>query len=149
MKFGLEKEDLIFTSDLGYEQGFPRRGVFELFGLSNLFICPSYSESFGLTVLEAASRGNFLVLNEAVPALKELGDSLGAYFLRWDGRNFGYDTHEKYVPSEQAYYEEHGEIIVNLMREDHSLRAKTRARTKYHGAWICRNQLMPLLTGTM
>ncbi len=67
MKFGLEKGDLIFTSDLGYEQGFPRRGVFELFGLSNLFICPSYSESFGLTVLETASRGNFLVLNEAVP----------------------------------------------------------------------------------
>ena len=50
-------------------------------------------------MLEAASRGNFLVLNEAVPALKELGDSLGAYFMRWDGRNFGYDTHEKYVPA--------------------------------------------------
>lgn len=147
MKFGLERDGLLFTSDLGYEQGFPRRGVFELFGLSNLYLCPSYSESFGLTVLEAASRGNFLVLNEAVPALKELGDRLGAYFMRWDGRNFGYDTHEKYVPSEQAYYEEHGGIIVNLMREDHSLRAKTMARTKYHGAWICRNQLMPLLTG--
>lgn len=144
-KFGLEEGDLVFTSDLGYEQGFPRAGVFELFGLSNLFICPSYSESFGLTVLEAASRGNFLVLNEAVPALKELGDSLGAYFMRWDGRNFGYDTHERYVPSEQAYYEEHGGIISNLMREDHSLRAKTRTRTRYNGDWICRNQLMPLL----
>lgn len=146
-KFGLEEGDLVFTSDLGYEQGFPRRGVFELFGLSNLFLCPSYSESFGLTVLEAASRGNFLVLNEAVPALKELGDSLGAYFMRWDARNFGYDTREKYVPSEQAYYEEHGEIIVNLMREDRSLHAKSRVRTQYHGAWICRNQLMPLLVG--
>lgn len=147
-KFGLEEGDLVFTSDLGYEQGFPRQGVFELFELSNLFLCPSYSESFGLTVLEAASRGNFLVLNEAVPALKELGDRLGAYFMRWDARNFGYDTREKYVPSEQAYYEEHGEIIVNLMREDRSLRAKTRVRTQYHGAWICRNQLMPLLMGT-
>ncbi|MGI5963771.1 MAG: glycosyltransferase [Lawsonibacter sp.] len=149
LKFGLEQEDLIFTSDLGYEQGFPRRGVLELFGLSNLFICPSYSESFGLTVLEAASRGNFLVLNEAVPALKELGSSLGAYFMRWDARNFGYDTHEKYVPSEQAYYEENGENIVNLMREDRSLRAKTKVRVQYHGAWICRNQLMPLLTGVV
>lgn len=148
LKFGLGNQDMVFTSDLGYEQGFPRRGVFELFGLSNLFICPSYSESFGLTVLEAASRGNFLVLNEAVPALKELGDSLGAYFMRWDGRNFGYDTHEKYVPSEQDYYEEHGGIIANLMREDRSLRAKSKVRTHYHGAWICRNQLMPLLTGT-
>lgn len=148
MKFGLEKGDLIFTSNLGHEQDFPRQGVFELFSLSNLFICPSYSESFGLTVLETASRGNFLVLNEAVPALKELGDNLGAYFLRWDGRNFGYDTHEKYIPSEQAYYEEYGEIIVNMMRDDHSLLAKTRVRTKYHGAWICRNQFMPLLEGT-
>ncbi|MGI6255571.1 MAG: glycosyltransferase [Acutalibacter sp.] len=146
MKYGLEKGDLLFTSDLGYDQGFPRQGVFELFGLSNLFVCPSYSESFGLTVLEAASRGNFLVLNEAVPALKELGDRLGAYFMRWDARNFGYDTHEKYIPSEQAYYEEHGETIVNLMREDRSLRAKTKVRTQYNGSWICRNQLMPLLT---
>ena len=145
-KFGLDEGDMVFTSELGYEQGFPRQGVFELFSLSNLFLCPSFSESFGLTVLEAASRGNFLVLNEAVPALKELGNSLGAYFMRWDGRNFGYDTHERYVPSEQAYYEEHGQIIVNLMREDRSLRAKTRVRTQYHGAWICRNQLMPLLT---
>ena len=148
-KFGLEEEDMVFTSDLGYEQGFPRQGVFDLFTLSNLFLCPSYSESFGLTVLEAASRGNFLVLNEAVPALKELGDSLGAYFMRWDARNFGYDTHERYIPSERAYYEEHGGIIVNSMREDRSLRAKTRVRTQYHGAWICRNQLMPLLTGTV
>ena len=144
-RFGLSGEDLVFTSDLGYPDGFPRQGVFELFQLSNLFICPSYSESFGLTVLEAGSRGNFLVLNEAVPALKELGDVLGAYFMRWDARNFGYDTHEKYNPSEQAYYQEHGQIIVNLMREDRALNAKTLIRTRYHSEWICRNQLLPLL----
>ncbi len=71
--FGLDDSDMVFTSDMGYPQGFPRSAVFELFTLSNLFICPSYSESFGLTVLEAASRGNFLVLNEMVPALEEIG----------------------------------------------------------------------------
>ena len=76
-KYGLHETDMLFTSDIGYRDGFPRKGVFELFALSNLFICPSYSESFGLTVLEAGSRGNFLVLNEAVPALKELGETLG------------------------------------------------------------------------
>jgi hypothetical protein len=146
-KFGLAPEDMLFTSDIGYPQGFPRQSVFELFTLSNLFICPSFSESFGLTVLEAASRGNFLVLNERVPALKELGDRLGAYLMRWDARNFGYDTHEKYSPSEKAYYEEHGSNIVNLMREDPSLRAKTITRKQYSHQWICRNQLMPLLEG--
>ncbi len=144
-KYGLCADDMLFTSDAGYSDGFPRRGVFELFQLSNLFICPSYSESFGLTVLEAGSRGNFLVLNEAVPALKELGGALGAYFMRWDARNFGYDTHEKYNPSEKEYYEEHGRVIVNLMREDRSLNGKTIIRNKYNAQWICRNQLMPLL----
>lgn len=146
-KYGLGDGDLLFTSDIGFPDSFPRQGVFELFQLSNLFICPSYSESFGLTVLEAASRGNFLVLNQAVPALKELGESLGAYFMRWDARNFGFDTHESYSPSEQAYYEEHGRAIVNLMREDRSLNAKTIVRRRYNDQWICRNQLLPLLDG--
>lgn len=144
-KYGLDDSDLLFTSDVGYPEGFPRQGVLDLFTLSNLFLCPSFSESFGLTVLEAGSRGNFLVLNEAVPALKELGVSLGAYFMRWDARNFGYDTYEKYNPSEREYYEEHGNIIVNLMREDRSLNAKTIIRHKYNPEWISKNQLLPLL----
>lgn len=144
-QYGLEDGDMVFTSDMGYPDGFPRESVLELFQLSNLFICPSFSESFGLTVLEAGSRGNFLVLNEAVPALKELGTALGAYFMRWDARNFGYDTHETYNPSERDYYEEHGQRIANLMREDRSLRAKTLIRAKYNLDWICKNQLMPLL----
>ena len=86
-----------------------------------------------------------MVLNEAVPALKELGEKLGAYFMRWDARNFGYDTHEKYSPSEKAYFEEHGSRIVNLMREDRVLYAKTLTRNKYSLKWISRNQLLPLL----
>jgi hypothetical protein len=144
-KFGLDDNDMLFTSDIGFSEGFPRQSVLELFTLSNLFICPSFSESFGLTVLEAGSRGNFIVLNEAVPALKELGNSLGAYFMRWDARNFGFDTHEKYNPSEAQYYEEHGQNIVNLMREDRSINSKTIIRNKYNIEWISKNQLMPLI----
>ena len=146
-KYGLSRQDMLFSSDIGYPDGFPRESVFELFTLSNLFVCPSYSESFGLTVLEATSRGNFLVLNEAVPALQELGGQLGAYFMRWDARNFGFDTREKYLPSEQQYYEDHARNIVNLMREDHALNAKTLTRTRYSTRWICQNQLLPLRGG--
>ena len=143
--YGLSKDDVLFTSDLGYPNGFPRSGVLELFALSNLFICPSYSESFGLTVLEAAGKGNFLVLNEAVPALEEIGKKLRAYFMRWDARNFGFDTKEEYKPSEQSYLEEHAGRIVNLMRDDTTLYAKTITRQKYSPQWVWYNQLEPLL----
>lgn len=143
--YGLDEPDISFTSDLGYPKGFPRQGVFELFTLSNLFVCPSYSESFGLTVLEAASRGNFIVLNEAVPALEEIGKKLHAYFMRWDARNFGYDTKENYHPSEQAYCEEHSQKIVNMMRDNPVIYAKTLTRQKFSPKWIWYNQLGPLL----
>jgi len=142
---GLQDGDMLFTSECGYPNGFPRSGVLELFGLSNLFLCPSCSESFGLTVLEAASRGNFLVLNEAVPALEELGKKLGAYFMRWDARNFGFDTHETYRPSETAYLEEHALRLADRMREDAVLRAKTLTRRAFSPQWIWYNQLQPLL----
>jgi hypothetical protein len=65
--------------------------------------------------------------------------------MKWDARNFGFNTHEKYHPSEQAYLKEHGEIIVNLMRENQVIQAKTLARTRYSPQWIWNNQLEPLL----
>jgi hypothetical protein len=146
-KHGLDYKDIVFTSDIGFQHGFPRSGVLELFSLSNLFICPSFSESFGLTVLEAGSKGNYLILNEAVPALEELGKKLNAYFMRWDARNFGFDTRESYKPSEQAYYEEHATNVVRQMRENPILHAKTMARQRFSPEWVWKNQLEPLLMG--
>jgi hypothetical protein len=146
ISYGLDEEDIFFTSFIdNFKYGFPRKSVLELFSLSNLFICPSFSESFGLTVLEAASKGNFIVLNEQVPALNELGKKLNSYFIRWDARNFGFDTQEKYYPSEEAYLKEHGGVIVNLMRENQVIQAKTLARQRYSPEWIWKNQLEPLL----
>ena len=146
VSFGLESDDMFFTSDMeAFKNGFPRKSVLELFSFSNLFICPSFSESFGLTVLEAASKGNFIVLNERVPALEEIGKKLNSYFMKWDARNFGYDTHEKYHPSEEAYLKEHGEIIINLMHENQVIHAKTMARQRFSPQWVWLNQLKPLL----
>lgn len=143
--YSLDEDALCFTSDFGYPKGYPRSGVLELFTLSNLFVCPSFSESFGLTVLEAASRGNFIILNQAVPALEELGKQLNAYFMRWDARNFGFDTRENYHPSEKHYLEEHAGKVVSLMRENPVIHAKTKVRNRYSPSWIWKNQLEPLL----
>lgn len=144
---GLPEGDILFTSDLGWSDGFPHRGVVELFRLSNLFICSSFSESFGLIVLEAASGGNFLVLNQAVPALEELGNRLGAYFMRWNARNMGYDTRESYYPSETDYLKEHAGHIVERMKQNPVLHAKTLVRQRYSPESIWRNQLGPLICG--
>lgn len=147
MKHGLQENDLVFTSDLGWKDGFPHRAVMDLFRYSNLFICPSYSESFGLIVLEAASGGNFLVLNQAVPALEELGTRLKAYFMRWNARNIGYSTVEHYSPSETDYYREHAVRIVELIQANQVLQAKTIIRQQYSSHWIWKHQLEPILTG--
>lgn len=144
-RFGLADEDMAFTSELGWPEGFPRAAVLELFTLSNLFVMPSFSEAFPLTVLEAASRGNLLVLNGAVPPLREIGESLGAMLLRWDALNYGFVTTEQYEPSEEAYYAEHAARLLKKLREEPALRAKTAVRRRYGPAWVWRNQLAPLL----
>lgn len=147
MNNGLSFDDMLFTSDIGFNKGISRQGVMELFSLSNLFICPSFSESFGLTVLEAASQGNFLVLNQAVPALEELGKKFNAYFMRWDARNFGYDTEESYHPFEQKYLEEHALKIIKLLRENPVILSKTEARRRFCPDWVWHNQLEPIIKG--
>lgn len=143
--YGLEKKDMVFTSDYGFPKGFPRKSVLELFSLSNLFICPSFSESFGLTVLEAASRGNFLVLNEKVPALQELGDKLHAYYMSWSARQMEDDFKMEYKIAEKDYYDKHVETIMNQLLQEQALFAKTQVRRFYSSEWIFNNQLAPLL----
>ncbi len=142
---GLSREDMVFLNDLGYPMGLTRDAILELFSLSNLFICPSASESFGLTALEAAAMGNFLILNECVPALKELGETLNAYFMRWDACNFGYQTQESYYPGEMDYYEEHAQIILEAMWQNPVIHAKIQARKRYSPKWVFEHQLREML----
>ncbi len=144
---GLSDEDMIFTSEQGFPGGFPRSGVLDLFTLSNLFVHPSFSEAFPLIALEAASRGNLLVVNQAVPSLEEVGRQLGAHFMRWDALAYGYQTTESYLPSEKEYYLEHAETILGLLRENPVLAAKTLVRRRYSPAWVWKHQLGPLVTG--
>lgn len=144
-KYGIKEDHIIFTSDYGFKAGIARKTVMDLFTLSNLYICPSFSESFGLTVIEAASRGNFIILNEAVPALKELGEELNAYFMRWDACNFGFITKETYKPSEQYYVEKHAKEVSKMMNANPVIHAKTLIRQRYSSRWIWENQLAPLL----
>ena len=143
--FGLDREDMVFTSDLGYANGFPREAILELFTLSNLFISASMSESFQLTVIEAASRGNFLVLNKNVPALEELGKHLDAYFIPWNAYLPGTQITESYFPSEVEFLQVRAHEILELMVEDRVLKAKTLCRQRFSPRWVWENQLEPAI----
>ena len=142
---GLTNEEVIFTSDYGFTNGLNRNAVLDLFTLSNLYICPSFAESFGLTVLEAASRGNFIVLNKSVPALRELGESIEAYFMNWDARGFDNIITINYTFSEEDYNEAHAKQIISEIRKNKILVAKTLCRQRYSPKWVFENQLKPLL----
>ncbi len=140
-EFGLKKDNIIFTSDYGYKNGIDRKAVLDFFKLSTLFICPSYAESFSLTVLEASLNGNFLVLNEAQPALKELGENLSAYFMKWDAKNFGFETKEEYLPKEEDYYIENAKEIYFRILSNSTLSAKKVILKKFSSRYIWDNQL--------
>lgn len=148
-QYGLSEEDIVFTSECGYESGFPHEGVMELFELSNVYVGPSKSESFGLTVLEAAQKGNFLVLNENVPALKELGKELKAYFMKWDARVMGHDICQNYEGEEATYYGFHARQILAQLRTDSLFIAKTKVRKRFSSQWIWENQMKPLIEEVM
>ncbi len=143
--YGIDSENIIFTSEHGFENGFPHESVMELFSLSNLYVCPSMSESFGLTVIEAASKGNFIVVNKNVPALEEIGNTLKTYFMSWDARQCGYNIKATHKPNEATYYSVNAKKIVDLMNDDRAICAKTQAKKRFSQQWIYKNQLEPLI----
>lgn len=143
--YGLTPSELLFTSDIGFKNGLSHESILELFGLSNLFILPSISESFSLILLEAAARGNFLVYNENVPALLELGTLLHGYPLHWEAREDHYTILPSYDPSEASYYGHHATHILKAMHQCPILHAKTVVRRRFNAEWIWHHQMAPLL----
>lgn len=129
VEYGLNISDILFTSDIGFTRGVSHETVINLLTLSNLFIMPSISESFGLVVLEAASTGNLLVLNENTPALKETGMNLGAILIDFDDSNV-------------ALY---AKGINDKLEANEIIKAKTVVRQRYSNEWIWENQLKPIL----
>ncbi len=148
-QYGLGEQDVVFTSDLGYEKGMDHESILELFALSNIYVCPSKSETFSLTAFEAASKGNILVLNENVPALKEIGEELGAYFMKWDARLMGRDILQTYEEEEATYYGFHAKRILQLLASNNVIKGKTKVRQRFSESWIWYNQLAPLIEEAM
>jgi glycosyltransferase involved in cell wall biosynthesis len=121
--------DLIFTSELfngKYTKGLPERMLYDLMSLSNLFICPSRSESFCLALIEACLCGVvFPVLNSAVPVMREVTQGRGLLF------NFGNLVSPASHEDERKRFVKLVRDIMTGMEEDNSIALKTFVRQSY------------------
>lgn len=124
---GLNEYEVIFTSkEFPHSAGMDNAVVRDLMLISNLFICPTKSETFGLTIAEAALCGQLLALNANLPALRELANPANALYF-----TFG-SFQEKVDNSDwPRFYGDIARIIAHRMDSDESIKAKTWYRRKY------------------
>ncbi len=132
---GLDDEDVVFTSrELeNREAGVPNNVVRDLMLISNLFICPTKSETFGFTIAEAALAGQLLVLNSDLPAIVELVGARNALFF-----HFGSYQQQTYVPDEDQFAEDIAKIICRAYENDFALKAKDHYKKTYRADKIWR-----------
>lgn len=132
---GITHEEFLCTSELGFSDGLSHKAVLELFTLSNLFIFPSLAETQGLIALEAASRGNFLVMNSQAPALCQLSQSLWAQL-------YDFNTDISALPFKK---EEAVKCIAEQISLNPVIQAKNAVRKCFSPNAIYNRYLAPLL----
>lgn len=127
----------------------PHEVVLDLFTLSNVFICPSRSETYSLTTQEAMLKGNLCILNHDFPAFKQIyGDK--ALYRQFDGAEIAFDGFDGKIDTEHsdidAYFRERFAIpIKGWLQHDRVLKAKTWVRTKRNPDYIFREYIEPLI----
>ena len=140
--YGLEREDLIFTSliDKQWEHGIPHDVVLQLFGLSDVFLFPSVSENCPLVLLEAAAKKNLLVLNEDFSPMKDFvgGDAL---YFKFDSVT----TVTNHPRGEDTYYEDVAKITLSELSANRVYRSSVTTRQRFNIFSNFKNELEPLL----
>ena len=120
-------KDFIFSSDIfypKYKHGLPKRVIRELMMCSNLFMFPTFEESWGLVSVEAALMGNYMVINGDVPVLREAMNNFGHY------ESFGGVSNILDIPPEEQpfYFDKIAGEIKEKMFSNPIVQTKTWAR---------------------
>lgn len=139
--YGLNEEDIIFTSFLGkeYEGGIPHDAVMQLFQYSDLFLFPSVSENAPLILLEAALTKNLLVLNEDFTPMKDFVGPHALYF-KFDSVT----TVTNHPRGEDVYFNDVAKIINSHLESNTEYKSKREVRQKFNLDYIFKNQMEPL-----
>lgn len=127
----------------------PHEVILDLFTLSNVFICPSRSETYSLTTQEAMMRGNLCILNHDFPAFRQIyGDK--ALYRQFDGAEIAFDGFDGKIDTDHsnidAYFKERFALpIKGWLQHDRVLKAKTWVRTKRNPDYIFKEYIEPLI----
>lgn len=127
----------------------PHEIVLDLFTLSNVFICPSRSETYSLTTQEAMLRGNLCILNHDFPAFRQIYGKKALY-RQFDGAEIGFDGFDGKIDTSHSdinnYFE--GNIAIPLkawIEHDRVLAGKTWVRTRRNPDYVFKEYVEPLI----
>lgn len=126
---GLTEKELIFTSRVYPEQavGLPHTDIRDIMLAGNLFICPTISETFGLSLAEAAMMGSFLVLNDDLPMMKEIvGNYRNAIWAKFSSNFF-----KTKIDDEPRYLRDICKIVIHQIQHSPSFQSTNHYRKAY------------------
>lgn len=122
--------------------------VLDLFTLSNVFLCPSRSETYSLTTQEAMLRGNFCILNQDFPAFKQIYGK-NAIYRQFDGAEVDFSGRDGKTDTTHsdidAYFRDMAVALRYYLENDKVMRAKTWVRTQRNPDYVFKNYVEPLL----
>jgi hypothetical protein len=147
-KWGVPDKNLSFSSEMGteWELGVPKKVVIDMLDIGDMFIFPTQSETFSLSLLEAAACKNMLMLNEDLQVLTELCGSRAEYFkagAEWGGTrwNTAYDA------GEDRYWMGKAEEFWKAFKSYKPLRQHRYVLKTFSEDNVYKTQLEPLLKG--
>lgn len=122
--------------------------VLELFTLSNVFVCPSRSETYSLTTQEAMLKGNFCILNHDFPAFRQIYGK-NAIYRQFDGAEVALSGEDGKTDTSHSdvdtYFRNMASNLKYWLENDKVLKAKTWVRTKRSPDYVFQNYVEPLL----
>lgn len=118
---------VFFTSTMREEwkNGVPRRLAMELMGLSNVYIHPSYVETYSITTHEAILHGLLVVANHDLPVAHEIFGDMAMYMDFGGG-----DVVRTYQPDDLTFWRDEAMRLVAALRSNKALWSRTEIRRK-------------------
>lgn len=127
--------------------------ILDLFTLSNVFICPSRSETYSLTTQEAMLKGNLCILNHDFPAFRQIyGDK--ALYRQFNGAEVGFDGFDGKIETDHsnidAYFRERIAVpLKGWLLHERVLKSKTWVRTQRNPDRVFSDFIEPLIVGSV